>query len=97
MKSEEALQEAIFQAALQGCDADVSARRDALWDAAVCLQADVLRSLDPFSRERRLRGLVAKLRKSIDKLEELLKPVPPRAAPRNPYDFSEITSPESTT
>lgn len=54
MKSEEDLLECIFQAALQGCDADVKARKDALWDAGVVLMANVLRETDPSNRERRL-------------------------------------------
>jgi hypothetical protein len=72
MKSEGALLDSIFQAALEGCDADVKAHKDALWRAAVTLLADVLRETDPFNRERRLRGLVAELRKSIKRLSELL-------------------------
>jgi hypothetical protein len=34
-----------------------------------------------------LRGLVAELRDSIAKIEQLLKPASSTAAPRNPYDF----------
>jgi hypothetical protein len=59
MKSEGALLESIFQTALEGCDANVKARKDALWDGGVVLLADVLREIDPFSRQRRLRGRVA--------------------------------------
>jgi hypothetical protein len=85
MMDERALVNAIFETALRGCDADVSARSDALWKAAVSIQADVLRESDPLGRERLLRGLVAELRESIVQLEQLLKPTP--AAPRNPYQF----------
>jgi hypothetical protein len=56
MLSEQDLLDSIFQAALKGCDVNVSARRNALWNAAVCLLADVLRETDPFNRERLLRG-----------------------------------------
>jgi hypothetical protein len=55
MLSDRALMESIFETALTGCDVNVSARRDALWDACICIMADVLRSVDPFPRERRLR------------------------------------------
>jgi hypothetical protein len=85
MLSNRALMQSIFETALRGCDANVSARRDALWDAASCIMADVLRSEHPFTRERLLRGLVAELRDSIAKIDQLLKPAPPKAA-----------SPEST-
>jgi hypothetical protein len=44
--------ESIFTAALRGCNVDVAARRDFLWDATVCLQADVLRTLDLLRRGR---------------------------------------------
>jgi hypothetical protein len=54
MMSERDLVEAIFQTALKGCDADVKARKNAIWDAGVVLLADVLRETDSFSRERRL-------------------------------------------
>ena len=84
MLSERDLIESIFETALRGCDVNVSARRDALWDAASCLLADVLRSADPFTRERLLRGLVAELRDSIAKIDQLLKPRP-NTAPRNPF------------
>jgi len=46
MLSDQALMDSIFETALRGCNVDVAARRDALWDATVCLQADVLRSLE---------------------------------------------------
>jgi hypothetical protein len=58
MLSNQVLMEQIFHTALRGCDVDVSARRDGLWDATDCLEADVLRTLDPFSRERQLRTAV---------------------------------------
>ena len=73
MLSEEALLDSIFETALRGCDVNVSARKNALWDAAVCLLADVLRETDPFNRERLLRGLEAKLRDSVAHLDQLLK------------------------
>jgi hypothetical protein len=76
MLSHQALMESVFQAALRGCDLDVAARRDALWDAAVCIQADCLRTMDPYSREVWLRRLVSELRKSIAIIDELLKPRP---------------------
>jgi len=73
MLSEEALLDSIFEAALKGCDVNVSARKNALWNAAVCLLADVLRETDPFNRERLLRGLEAELRDSVAHLDQLLK------------------------
>ena len=84
MLSDRALMELIFETVLRGCDGNVSARRNALWDAASCILADVLRSADPFTRERLLRGLVAELRDSIAKIDQLLKPRP-NTAPRNPF------------
>jgi hypothetical protein len=89
MLPSQSLMEQIFQVALRGCDVNVSARRSAIWDATVCLQADVLREADDFTRERLLRGLVSELRQSIAKLDELLRPAPPKAS-------SETASPEST-
>jgi hypothetical protein len=76
MISEEDLQEAIYQAALRGCDCNVKAHKKAIWDAAVTLLADVLRESDPFTVERLLRGLVPELRDSVRRLEELLNPSP---------------------
>jgi len=73
MLSEEALLDSIFEAALKGCDVNVSARKNALWNAAVCLLADVFRETDPFNRERLLRGLEAELRDSVAHLDQLLK------------------------
>jgi hypothetical protein len=78
MLSDRALMESIFETALRGCDVNVSARRNALWDAAICLQADVLREADPFTRERLLRGLVSELRKSIATIDQLLGQPPGR-------------------
>jgi len=72
MMSERDLVEAIFQTALKGCDADVKARKEAIWTAGVVLLADVLLSFDPYNRERLLRGLVSELRESIDRLSKLL-------------------------
>jgi hypothetical protein len=74
MLSEQDLLDSIFETALRGCDVNVSARKHALWNAAVCLLADVLRETDPFNRERLLRGLEAELRTSIVDLDRLLKP-----------------------
>jgi hypothetical protein len=78
MLSDRALMDSIFETALRGCDVDVSARRNALWDAASCIMADVLRSADPFTRERLLRALVAELRDSIAKMDQLLGQPPGR-------------------
>jgi hypothetical protein len=78
MLSDRALMDSIFETALRGCDVDVSARRKALWDAASCIMADVLRSVDPFTRERLLRGLVAELRDSIAKMDQFLGRPPGR-------------------
>ena len=72
MKSEAALLESIFHTALEGCDANVKARKDAFWHAGIVLLAEALRETDPFNRERLLRGLVSELRKSIDRLSKLL-------------------------
>jgi len=87
MLSEPDLLDAIFETVLRGCNVDIKARKNAIWNAAVCLLADVLRETDPFNRERLLRGLVAELRDSIAHLNELLKPAPFTAAPSNPYQF----------
>jgi len=76
MISEEDLQEAIYQAALRGCDCDVKAHKKPIWDAACALMADVLRESDPFTAERLLRGLVPELRDSVRRLDELLNPSP---------------------
>jgi len=65
--------DAITITALKGCDCDVAGHKKALWDAAVCIMADVLRNSDEFSRERLLRGLVEELRESIERLDELLR------------------------
>jgi hypothetical protein len=82
MLSEPDLMESIFQAALKGCDVNVKARKNALWNAAVCLLADVLRETDPLGRERLLRGLEAELRAAVVHLDQLLlKPAP---YPRTP-------------
>src|SRR5262249_6609941 len=52
-------------AAIKGCDCDIAAHKETVWDAAVCLLADVLRESDPFTRERLLRGIEAELRESM--------------------------------
>jgi hypothetical protein len=72
MLSERALVDRIFQTALEGCDANVAARKNALWIAGITLLADVLLNTDPFNRERLIRGLVAELRDSTAGLSELL-------------------------
>jgi hypothetical protein len=95
MLSDKALMESIFTAALTGCNVDVAARRDVLWDACICIMADSLRSADPFNRERKLRNVAAELRKSIATIDQLLKPRP-KAAPHSPYDFTGIVPPEGT-
>ncbi len=79
--SERALVNAIFQTALKGCDADIEARQNAVWGAAITLLADVLRGTDPFTRERLLQRLVPELRASVSHLSELLTPSP---YPRTP-------------
>jgi hypothetical protein len=70
MMSEHALVDAIFETALRGCEADVHARRNALWVAAITLLADVLLSYDAFNRERLLRGLERELRDSVAHLPQ---------------------------
>jgi hypothetical protein len=72
MMSERALVDAIFETALEGCEADVGVRRNALWIAAITLLADVLLSYDPFNRERLLRGLEHKLRDSVGRLSQCM-------------------------
>jgi len=74
MLSERDLFDAITNTALAGCNADVNARRNAIWRAATALIADVLRESDPFTRERLLRGLPGELRESIIHLDQLLRP-----------------------
>jgi hypothetical protein len=81
MLSEPDLLDAIFETVLRGCDVDIKARKNAIWNAAVCLLADVLRETDPFNRERLLRGIEAELRGSVAHLDQLLKPAP---YPRTP-------------
>ena len=76
MMSERALVDAIFKTALAGCDANVSARKNALWISGIALLADVLRETDPFNRERLLRGVAAELRDSVAHLDGLLQPPP---------------------
>jgi hypothetical protein len=72
MMNERDLVKAIFNAALAGCDANVNARKNAIWLAAITLLSDVLLSTDPFNRERLLRGLVSELRDSTAHLSQLL-------------------------
>ena len=82
MISNRELFDTITITALKGCDCDVAAHKDTLWDVAVCLMADVVRNSDELSRERLLRGLVEELRESIEKLDELLRPPAPLTFPR---------------
>ena len=82
MSSNQDLFDAITITALKGCDCDVAAHKETLWNAAVCILADVLRNMDELSRERLLRGLEAELRESIEKLDELLRPPAPLTFPR---------------
>ena len=56
MLNDRDLFDAITLAALRGCDADVGARQNAIWRAATTLLADCLRQVDPFTRERLLKG-----------------------------------------
>ena len=80
MLSETELLDVIFQATLKGCDVNVKARKNAIWNACLAMMADVLRETDPFNRERLLRALVPDLRQGVADLDRLLKP-------RNPYQF----------
>jgi hypothetical protein len=73
MLSEEALLGSIFETVLRGCDVNVKARKNAIWNACLAMMADVLRETDPFNRERLLRGLEAELRDSVAHLDQLLK------------------------
>jgi len=73
MLSEEALLDSIFETVLRGCNVDVKARKNAIWNACLAIMADVLRETDPFNRERLLRGLEAELRDSVAHLDQLLK------------------------
>jgi hypothetical protein len=80
MLSDRDLFDSITTTALEGCDANVSARKNAIWNAACTLLADVLRQHDPFNRERLLRGIEAELRESMAHLDRLLRP-----PARNPF------------
>jgi len=90
MLNDQDLFDAITNAALKGCDVDVKARKKAIWDAAVCLMADVLRGSDQLGRERMLRELVPELRASMDRLDQLLQPSPcnPFEQMCNPYKLN---------
>jgi hypothetical protein len=79
MLSEEALHDAIFQAALKSCDCEVKNNRQAIWTACIAMMSDVLRESDPFTAARLLRSLVPRLREAAAHLEELLGP------PASPY------------
>ena len=74
MRSERALVDSIFAAALEGSGGDTDARKYALWIAGVTLLADALLQHDPFTRERLLKGLVPELRDGMAKLSRLLDP-----------------------
>jgi hypothetical protein len=76
MKTERQLVDAIFKTALEGCDANVGARKNAVWLAGSTLLADVLRESDPFTRERLLKGLVPELRGAVADLSRLLDDPP---------------------
>ena len=82
MLSNRDLFDAITNAALEGCDVDVKARKEVIWSACRTLMADVLRESDPFTAERLLRSLVSDLRESAAHLDELLRPQSPY--PRTP-------------
>jgi len=82
MLSEEALLDSIFETVLRGCDVDVKARKNAIWNACLAMMADVLREADPFTAERLLRGVENELRESIAHLSQLLQPTSPY--PRTP-------------
>jgi len=71
--SERQLVDRIFDTVLGGTDADIGARRNTVWIAAVTLLADcLLNTPDQFTRERLLRGLVAELKDSMVGLSKLL-------------------------
>jgi len=82
MLSETELLDVIFQATLKGCDVNVSARKQTIWDACLAMMGDVLRESDPFTAERLLRGVEAELRESVAHLSQLLQPTSPY--PRTP-------------
>ena len=84
MMPDRELFDAITNTALAGCDVNVSARKNAIWNACLAMMADVLREADPFTAERLLRGVEDELRKSIVELDQLLKPTPPR----NPFKMN---------
>ena len=73
MLSEPDLLDSIFETVLRGCNVDVKARKNAIWNACLAMMADVLRETDPFNRERLLRDLVPDLRQGVAKLDQLLK------------------------
>jgi hypothetical protein len=81
MLSEPDLMESIFQTVLKGCDVNVGARKNAIWNACLAMMGDVLRESDEFTRERLLHRIEAELRESVVDLDQLLKP------PRSPYQF----------
>jgi len=73
MKTERDLVDSIFKTALEGCDADVMARKNALWLAGTTLLSGVLLESDPFTRARLLRDLVSELREGCAHLAQLLR------------------------
>jgi len=86
MLSEEDLVDFITKAALLACNTDVKAHRKPLWDACIAVMADCLRTSDEFTRERLLHGLEDELRKSIVRLNQLLRPTP--SHPLNPLNLN---------
>src|SRR5262249_45125640 len=68
MLSETDLLDSIFETVLRGCNVDVKARKNAIWNACLAMMADVLRETDPFNRERLLRDLVPDLRQGVVEL-----------------------------
>jgi hypothetical protein len=83
MLSEHDLLDSIFETALRGCDVNVKARKNAIWNACLAMMGDVLRESDPFTRERLLRDLVPDLREGIADLDRLLTP-----PSRNPFKMN---------
>ena len=80
MLSDWDLFDAITITAIKGSDVDIGARSKPIWDACCTLMADVLRTVDPFTRERLLKELVPELRQSITELDRLLRP---QSSPKN--------------
>jgi hypothetical protein len=68
----QALLDRIFDVALEGTDADIKARKDALWIAGTVLLADVIGRADFFTRERLLHGIERELRDALTEIERLM-------------------------